>query len=420
MLDSISTHTLLLLLLGLIVLSGFFSSAETGMMALNRYRLRHLVRKNHRRAAMVLALLKKPDKLLSVILIGNTFSNILASSIATLLCMKVWGEVGMLFATVGLTIVILIFAEIAPKTLAALYPQRIAFFAVWPLRVLLTLLLPFIWVVSSIANALLRCFGVKVTQAKSDALSYEELRSIVRESNGRIASDHLNMLLGILDLDLITVEDIMIPRSDIVSIDLADEWDDILYQLTHSQHNRLLVYDENLETIKGVLHLRVALNHFTQEKLDKSVLTDILEKPYFIPETTSLNQQLVAFRETKRRVALVVDEYGELQGLVTLEDLLEEIVGEFTTDVADSSREVHEQADGSYLVDASVTLRDLNRIQGWTFPLKGPKTLSGLIVEYLETIPTAGTGLRLAGYPMEIVKVQDNAIKTVRVYKEKS
>ncbi|GJM06977.1 MAG: transporter [marine bacterium B5-7] len=416
MMQQISVNTLFIILIALIVLSAFFSSAETGMMALNRYRLRHLAKNQHRRAALVMKLLKTPDRLLSTILIGNTFANILASAVATMLAVKVWGEVGILLATVLLTFFVLIFAEIAPKTLAAFHPQRVAFFAAWPLFFIMKIFHPIILIATKIAKGLLWLFGVRHDQQRSDALSHEELRTLVRESGGRLSSEHLNMLLGVLELDQVTVEDIMVPRSEMIGIDLGDDWDAILYQLTHATHTRLPIYTDNTDNIEGILHLRAALNLLAQENLNKDTLLTIAEVPYFIPEMTSLNQQLKAFRENKRRLGLVVDEYGELQGMITLEDLLEEIVGEFTTDVSDTIADVHAQADGSYLVDCSITLRELKRTTGIALPQNGPKTLSGLIIEYLEEIPTAGTGLRLAGYPMEIVKVQDNMIKTARLY----
>lgn len=412
----ISLHMLYGILIILILFSSFFSGAEVGMMAINRYRLRHLVRQKHRLACLVHRLLKRPDRLLGVILIGNTFANIMASAVATVIAARLYGEMGIVIATVVLTLVILIFSEITPKTMAASRPQQFAFFVVIPLSILLKILYPLVWIANGIANSFLRLFGIRLKQGEIEHLSGEELRSIVYEAGSLIPQKHKDMLVSILDLERVTVNDIMVPRQEVVGIDLNEEWDEILEQLHTSQHTRLPLYRDSIDSVQGILHVRSALGLMVDERLDKAHLLQVAEAVYFVPENTPLNMQLLNFQKEKYRVGLVVDEYGDILGLVTLEDILEEIIGEFTSDVAALSKDVHPQADGSYLVDGSASIRELNRDMQWELPSKGPKTLSGLIIEYLECIPTAGTCVKIAGCPIEVVKVQDNKVKTARVF----
>lgn len=412
----LSNEFLIGLLIFLIVMVVFFSLAETAMLSINRYRLRHLVRKNHPSAKYVQQLLESPDRLLGVILLGATFMNIASASVSTVLAIHLYGQGALMTETFVLTFVVLILGEVAPKTLAALYPQQIAFVIVWPLRILLKVLYPLVWLVNLCANSILRLFGVHLKKNQVEHLSREELMSVLHESGGRIPTDYQIMLLKVLDLEKATVEDIMIPRNEILGIDLNEDWDEILEQLTNSQHTRLLLYKDSLDDVVGIIHLRKALNLLANEKLNKATLLEAAEPLYFIPESTSLNVQLINFRREKCRSGLVVNEYGDIQGLVTLEDILEEIVGEFTTDVAAmTSKDIHPQADGSYLVDGSMNIRDLNRILDCNFSTKGPRTLSGLITEYLEMIPPPNTALRLNDYPMEVMQIKDNMIKTVRI-----
>lgn len=411
-----SVTSLSLSLLGLIIMSAFFSGSETGMMSLNRYRLRNLVRKKHKTATQVQQLLDRPDRLLGVILIGNCFANILAASLATVLAVQIWGEIGVVIATIVLTLIVLIFAETTPKTLAALYPERFSFFSAWPLMLLLKLLYPVVWFVNMISNSILRLFDIRVGRRRLEHLTGEELRTVVHEAGGDIPASNQQMLLSVLDLEKADVNDIMVPRSEIKGINLEDEWDVILQKLTHSQHTRLPLYHESIDQIQGVLHLRTALNLLTQHRLNKQSLIKAAEEPYFVPEATALNVQLLNFQKERKRLGLVVDEYGDIQGMVTLEDILEEIVGEFTTDIVAMSKGVSLQRDGSYLVDGTISLRDLNRSMNWEFPLEGPNTISGLITENYESIPEPGIGMRLAGYPVEVVAVKDNMVKTARVY----
>lgn len=412
----ISNHVLIGLLVFLILIAIFCSLAETAMLSINRYRLRHLVRKGNRLAGYIQQLLERPDRLLGVILLGATCADIFASAVATILAIRFWGQGSVWVASLFLTLVALIIGDVAPKTLAALYPQKIALIVVWPLRILLKLLYPLVWLVNLCANGFLRLLGIKVKNPSIEHLSREELKTILHEAGGRIPADYQMMLLKVLDLEKAHVDDIMVPRHEIIGIDIDDEWDQILEQLTDSQHTRLVLYKSTLDEVLGIVHLRKALNLLANKNLNAKTLLETAEKIHYIPEGTSLNVQLLNFKNEKYRSGLVVNEYGDIQGLVTLEDILEEIVGEFTTDIAAmTSREVHPQADGSYLVDGGINIRDLNRILSSQFSTKGPRTLSGLIIEYLEMIPPAGIALRIDGYAIEVVQVKDNTIKTARI-----
>lgn len=413
--DAISTSALLIVLLVLILFSAYFSGSETAMMTLNRYRLRHLASNGHKGAIRALKLLERPDRLIGLILIGNNLVNILASAIATIIGMRLWGDLGVAIATGVLTLVVLVFAEVTPKTIAALNPERIAFPSSILLRWLLILLAPFVKGVNLITSGFLRLMGIKTVNS-SDALSQEELRTVVHEAGALIPQRHQEMLLSILDLEKVTVEDIMVPRSDIYGINVNDEFKVINRQVIQSPHTRVLVYRDTVDDAVGFIHLRDALRLQSKEQFCKSSLLRAVKELYFVPEGTPLNVQLANFQQNKERIGLVVDEYGDIQGLVTLEDILEEIVGDFTTSMLTTpSEDIKVQQDGSYLVDASITIRDLNKEMKWNFPTDGPKTLNGLILEYLEEIPSANTSLRLAGYPLEIIDVAENMIKTVRI-----
>ena len=416
MIDDTPTGVLLGALVILILLSAFFSGSETGLFSLNRYRLRHLAKKAKQPGAVrAYELLKRPDRLIGLILLGNNFVNILASSIATVLCLKLFGEAGIAIATGLLTLVVLIFAEVSPKTVAALHPESVAFPAAYVLKPMMKLLYPLVWLVNGIANGILRLFGISTESSQKLHLSSDELRTVVHEAGSMIPHRHQQMLLSILDLEHVTVEDIMIPRNDIVGIDLEEEWPDVVKQITSSRHSRLPVYKGGIDNVIGIVHLRNVLSVHNHGELSRDEFMKIIREPYFIPEGTPLNMQLLNFQQQRRRIALVVDEYGDIQGLVTLDDILEEIVGEFATDQSTLQKDIHPQEDGTYLVDGSANIRDLNRMMKWNLPTDGPKTLNGMIIEYLETIPEAGTSLLLAGYPLEIVQTTTNAVKTVRI-----
>ncbi len=413
--DDIPLSLLFTVLLILILLSGFFSSSETGMMALNRYRLKHLVRHKHRGAIQASLLLKRPDRLIGLILIGNNFVNIAASALATVIAIRLWGNAGIAIATALLTLVILIFAEVTPKTLAALHPERIAFPAAYILRPLLWLCFPLVWLVNFIANQMLRLFGVRVDATDTDNITREELRTVVNEAGAFIPQRHQSMLLSILDLEKVTVEDIMVPRNEIYGINLSDDMETILRQIHNSQHTWLPVFKENINNILGFLHLRKAIYFLSRKEFTRADIMQAAQEPYFIPESTPLNTQLMNFQQQKRRIGLVVDEYGDIQGIATLEDILEEIVGEFTTDAAANSKDIHPQEDGSYIIDGSASIRDINKALDWDLPTTGPKTLNGLIIESLESIPSASIAFKINGYYIETLQTKDNIVKTARV-----
>ena len=416
--DTLPLSALYGALILLLAISAFFSGSETGLMTLNRYRLRHLARAKHKGAVRAQALLDQPDKLIGLILVGNNFVNILITQLATLIAIRQLGDSGLWVATFVLTLVILIFAEVTPKTLAALHPERIAFPAAHVYTPLQHLLRPFVWGVNIIANNLLKLIGVNARDADHQALSREELRTVVLEAGAMIPKRHQRMLLNLLDLEKVTVEDIMVPRNEVLGIDLNNDWSDIEKQLLSLQYTRLPIYRDNLDQVVGFVHLRNILPPLRKGELNQDRLLELVREPHFIPENTSLNQQLLNFQRERRRVGLVVNEYGDIQGLATLEDILEEVVGEFTTDPTARIKDFTEQDDGSFLVDGTATVRDLNRALQIKLPTDGPKTLNGLILEYMEDIPEPGTSLLLSGYPVEIVQIKDNLVKTVRIQPE--
>jgi len=415
-LDDISTSTLFIILGVLVLCSAYFSATETGMMSVNPYRLKHLCNENHPGAKRVTAMLNRRDRLIGLILVGNNLVNIAASAIATIIGMRLYGDLGIAVATVILTLVILIFGEVTPKTLAAIHPERVVYPSSLLLQPMMKVLYPLVWLLNWICNNFLKLFGVSTEHHHGHSLSSEELRTVVHEAGAMLPQEHQNMLVGVLDLENATVEDIMIPRNELAGIDINDDWKDIVRQLANTQHSRILLYRDNIDDALGFLHTRDIMRLVLKEQLTKATLLRSVNDIYFIPEGTPLNTQLVKFQSSKERIGLVVDEYGDIQGLVTLEDILEEVVGEFTTHIAEqNSEEIQPQPDGSFLVDGSINLRDLNREMQLNFPLDGPKTLNGLILEYLEEIPQTNLGLKLLGYPMEILEVQDNMIKTVRL-----
>jgi len=413
--DHIASSTLFIILGLLILLSAFFSSSETGLMSLNRYRLKYLVEKGSRGAKLAQQLLDRPDRLLGLILLGNNFVNILASAIATILALRYFGEAGIAIATGLLTFVILIFAEVAPKTLAALHPERIAFPAAYIYTPLLKAIYPLVYIVNSIANSLLRLIGVNPENSETEGVSVEELRSVVMETSALVPQKHQDMLLGLLNLENATVDDIMVPRNEITALNLNENWDDIIDDLTTCQRTRLPVYRDDINNIIGVIHMRRVINLLSRNELTVENLEQQIRDAYFIPEGTSLYQQLVNFQKNKRRTALAVDEYGDLQGLVTLEDILEEVVGEFTTDSPVNNNNIIHQDDGSFLVAANTHIREINRSLNISLPTGGPKTLNGLILEHLQSIPTTGTSLLIAKHPVEVIKTQNNAVQMARL-----
>lgn len=388
------------------------------MMAINRYRLKHLVESGHRPAILIDKLLKHPDRLLGIILLGNNAVNVAASSISMLIVLHFLGKDAAVAATgitaLVLTIVLLIFAEVTPKTLAASYPERVAFPAAFILYWLLRILYPFVWVVNLVSNQILRIFGVRA-QSNSNALSSDELRVAVLEAGRLIPESHQTMLLNILDLEKMTVEDVMIPRPQIVGIDIDGDWDDILKQVSSSRYTRLPVYKGSLDKIIGTVHMRKVLNLIRKGKLSKDIFEKIVSEPYFIPEGTVLTTQLLNFRAVKRQHGLVVDEYGDIQGLVTLEEILEEIVGDFTSQTTSLNEAFQKTGENTYIIKGNANLRDLNKQLKWNLPTKDSRTLNGLIVEYLEDIPAPGTSLRIGDYLVEIIRARGATVQTAKV-----
>ena len=413
--ESLSLPFLFLILLILLLLSAFFSSSETALMSLNRYRLRHLELEGHRGAIIAAQLLSRPDRLLGMILLGNNFVNIMASAIATLIGVKMLGENGIVIATFVLTFVVLLFAEVTPKTLAALHPEPVAFKVGYILKPLLFLMYPVVWFTNGITNQMLRLFGVTPEAASSSAINTEELRMALMEAGSMIPTRHKDMLMSILDLEKITVNDVMVPRNEIEGLDINAPFSEIIKQLSHCGYTRLPVYQDSMDNIVGILHVRKAMHLLTIDNLTPDTLNSIIKGAYFVPEGTPLNTQLINFQRNRRRTGLVVDEYGDLLGLITLEDIFREIVGEFTASSIDDDKDIHPQADGSFLVNGTATIREINRSNDWNLPVDGPKTINGLVLEYLESIPAPGVSLRIDDYVIEVVQTADNAIKTVRI-----
>lgn len=412
--SDLPTGILFSILLFLLFCSAFFSSSETGLMMLNRYRLRHLSRQGHRGAQLAERLLEEPDRLIGLILLGNNFVNILASVLATIIALRLGGEPALAVATGLLTLVVLIYAEVIPKTLAASRPELIAFPAAYVYTLLLKILHPLVWLINRITHLHLWLLGLSGGDGDTTSLSREELRTVVNEAGAMIPKRHRSMLIGILDLEKATAEDIMVPRNEVVGIDLQDPIDDIEDFLENTHFTRILIYDGSLDNIIGTIHARRCLRLALQKRISKESLRKHSSAPYFIPEGTPLSTLMINFQRDCHRVGLIVDEYGDLQGLVTFANLVEQIIGEFTTDPSTSLQDALLQEDGSYMVSGNANVRELVKSTGWRLPLKGPKTVNGLILEHLETIPEPNTSLLLAGYPVEIMQVEDNMVRVAR------
>jgi Mg2+/Co2+ transporter CorB len=406
---------LLLLLIVLLLLSAFFSSTETALMSLNRYRLRHSARSGQRSAKLAERLLQRPDRLIGLILLGNNATNLGAAALVTVISLQVGGEAAIFPGTLILTFVVLIFAEVAPKTIGALNPARVALPAALIYYPMLKILYPLVWLINLLANGFMRLLGVRAESIASHPLSADELRTVVAEAGVMVPRRHQKMLLSILDLDAVTVDDVMVPRHDIVGIDLDGPWEQTLEIIRNAEYNRLPVFREDIDNLVGVIRVRKLLPDLASGTLDQQRLVENVREAYFVPEGTPLNKQLLNFQQTQRRSAFVVDEYGDIQGLITTEDILREIVGEFDTDSVHADLGVTRESDTSYIVDASANIRQLNRLMSWHMPTDGPKTLNGLIIEQLETIPAPGTVLTVADYELEILSTAEHAIKQVRV-----
>lgn len=400
----------------MVVISAWFAGSETSMMTLNRYRLRHRAKQGNRQAKRVEKLLRKPDRLISLVLIGNNLVNILASALGTIVGMRLFGNAGVAIATGTLTFVILVFAEVLPKTIAALYPEKVAYPSSLLLAPLQIIMLPLVWLLNTIARLLMRLMGMKVNTVISSALNKDELRTLVNESRTQISRRNQDMLLSVLDLENVSVDDILVPRNEIVGIDINDDWKAIVRQLTHSPHGRIVLYRDSLDDAIGMLRVRQAWRLMNEKKeFTKEVMLRAADEIYVIPEGTPLNIQLVKFQRNKKKVGLVVDEYGDIKGLVTVEDILEEIVGDFTTSMSPTlAEEATPQSDGSVIIDGSASVRELNKAFNWHLPEEEARTVNGMLLEVLEEIPMAGTRVRIAHYDIDILDVQDNMIKRVK------
>ena len=414
--DDIPLAVLFGTLFVLIIFSAFFSSSETAMIALDRYRLRHLAKEGKRSAIISEKLLSRPDRLIGLILLGNNLVNFIAASIATLIGIRLLGDLGVALAPIVLVMVFLIFAEVMPKTFAAINPERIAFPACYILAPLMKITYPAVWLINWVSNGLMSFTGLNPEEQKDKPISREELRTIVHEAGAHIPRRHQRMLISILELENVTVDDIMVPRNEVAAIDLDDPINEIVEQISQCQHTRLPVYESNIDNIIGVMHLR-RMPRIMNDKneLTKEAIKEILVDCYFVPMGTQLHTQMMNFQRNKRRFGIVVDEYGVIQGLVTLEDILEEIVGEFTTDMQNFNLDIQAQEDGYYLIDCSAHLREINRQLQWSLPTEGPKTLNGLLLERLEFIPESGTTLKIDNYLIEIMQVSENSIKMARI-----
>tara|TARA_B100001179_G_scaffold76779_1_gene54020 strand:- start:1238 stop:2530 length:1293 start_codon:yes stop_codon:yes gene_type:complete len=418
--DDVSLIALISALILLLILSAFFAASETALMRLNRYRLRHKAKNGNKAAQIIEKLLQRPDKLIGLILLGNNLVNFTAVAIVTLIALKIGGEAAVAFATLLLTVVVLIFAEAAPKTLAALYPEKVAFPAAYIYMPLLFIMRPFVWLISITSNGILWLLGIREEKTKSNSLSNEELRTIVYEAGSLISRKYQSMLLNILDLEKVSVDDVMVPHTEVIGINLNDNIKKIKQVIQKSQYTRLPIFQENIDQVKGVLHLRKLATSINKSHIYKEDIRKLASEPYFIPEGTPLNIQLSQFQKLKQRFAMVVDEYGDIQGIVTLEDILEEIVGEFTTDPSVNNKDIKKENDNSFIVDGSVNIRQTNKIMNWSLPTDGAKTLNGLILEQLGTIPKPGANLKIRNYSIEILRSNNSHVKTTRVFTPQS
>lgn len=414
--DDISLSVLVSTLIALIMLSAFFSGSETGLMTLNRYRLRHLASQGHQGARLAQKLLERPDKLIGLILLGNNFVNVMASTLATIIFMRLFGEAGIAVAAGILTLALLVFGEVAPKTLAALYPERIAWPAAYVYTALQKILGPLVWGVGLFSNGLLRLFGIKVTANSGHDLSRDELRTILGETGGLISERYRTMLTGILDLEEALVEDIMVPRQDMIGIDLEAEWEEILHGISSSTYARLPVYRGTPDSVVGTINLRHLLPIAQKGELNLKTFVRSIQEPYYVPEGTSLHTQLMNFQREKKNLGLVVDEYGDILGLVTLEDILEEIVGEFTSQPDDDYPEIQPQDDGSFLIEGQTPLREINKRIGTQLPADTANTLSGLILEHLQCLPEVGMKLDMAGCKVEVTLIARKVVEQARLW----
>jgi len=421
-LEHVSTTTLIITLVIMILVSAYFSGSETGMMTLNRYKLRHQAKNGDRAARRVEKLLRRPDRLISLVLIGNNLVNILASALATIVGMRLYGDAGVAIATGILTFAVLVFAEVLPKTIAALYPEKVAFPSSVLLGPLQIVMMPLVWLLNTITRLLMKMVGIRSEGANSGALNKDELRTLVYESRSLMSRRNQDMLLSVLDLEKVNVDDIMVPRNEIVGININDDWKSIVRQLTHSPHGRIVLYRDSLDDAISMLRVREAYRLMTEKKeFTKEVMLRAADEIYYVPQGTPLNVQLVKFQRNKKKVGLVVDEYGDIKGLVTIEDILEEIVGDFTTSMSPTlAEEVVPQNDGSVLIEGSANIRELNKAFNWLLPEDEARTVNGMILEAIQDIPLPDTTVTIGQYAIDILDVQENMIKQVRITPKQS
>ena len=414
--DNIPIGLLILALIICLAFSAFFSASETAMMSLNRYKLKHLADEGNKRAKCASHLLKHTDRLIGTILLGNNFVNIAATSLGTLIGLRLYGDLGVLLSTIILTVVVLVFSEVAPKTLAATNAQRIALPVAPILAWLVRIFSPLVSLLNAVVRVILRPFGIKTENAVEEALSNEELKTIVQSSSDEKSSEQQEMLLGVLELEDVSVGEAMVPRNELEGVDLNDDWEDILRQITDSRHGRLVAYRDHLDQAEGMLHIRDIILPLRDNTLDKTRLQQVLRPCHFVPESTPLRKQLLHFRQAKARSGLVVDEYGDIQGMITLEDILTHIVGEIGDEnTADEPPEIVEQQENLFTVEGGTPLRQLNRELGLKLPLDGPKTLSGLIIETLGNFPEAGTELELPGCTVRVLDFADGIVASAEI-----
>lgn len=411
--DSIPLGLLFFILFILFLLSAFFSGSETALMALNRYKLKHFAKKN-RGARLAVKLLEEPDRLIGLILLGNNLVNILITQLATLIGFRLAGNVGVAVATGALTFMLLIFAEVTPKTIAALKSEAIAFPAAYVYTPLLKVAYPMVWLINLLANSIVKLFGVDPKDSSLESLTHEELKAVVNEAGDHIPTNHQDMLVSILDMESTTVEDIMIARTDVSGIDIDEDWNDIEELILHTSFTRLLIYQGQLDNVLGFINILSLLPLLHEDRLTRENLLETIRPAYFTPAGTILTQQLINFQSEKRRVAIVVDEYGEIQGMVTLEDILEEIVGAFSPTTFNA--ELIPQDDGTVWVDGGMHIREMNRSLNIELPTEGPKTINGLVTEHLGSIPVPGVTILVNNYPLEVRQTRNNAVKTLILY----
>ena len=412
--DNISTEILIIILVVLFLLSAFFSGSETALMSVNKYKMRHQAKLNNKGAKAAKKLLENPDKIIGVILLGNNLTNILITQITTLVALRLYGNLGLAIATGLLTIFILIFAELTPKTIGEMHSEKVAYSSSLLYRPMLVLLYPFVFLINLIANSLIKILGLKQNLSKG-TLSSEELKTILGDTSIKFSKPHLGMLESIIDLEKATVEDIMIPRSDIYGIDLGEDIASVVNNFKNTPYTRIPVFEDNIEHLLGLVHIKNIAPMLASKSIDTEKIKSLIKKPYYIVSGTSLYRQLVNFQKEKRRIGFIVDEYGEIQGLVTLEDILEEIVGDFTSDPADNEEIIPTDNKNIFLVDGGVHIREINQILDIELVAKEAKTINGFILEHLENLPKINDLISIQGHTFKIIENMDNAVKTVHL-----